>query len=145
MRWGLALLALALTLTACGTAEDPAAVSLRLFELARIDEPSDEQLGTTFDPALAADGRAALLDALSTLAHLSSPQVVDLHQPAGPDDAFADLVAELHGGGTAHFTVRLRRGGDETDPWRVTWFQGPGVEWPATRSKRGAGLTTSTN
>ncbi len=132
-------------LASCGRGEDhdPGAVAMRLFELALIDEPTDEQLRRAFDPLPPAEQRAALLDALSTLVDVVSLRIVDVDQPAGPDDAFADLAGLLPGGGSAHFTVRLRKRAEGPDPWRVTWFQGLGIEWPAVGSERGNGLSTS--
>ncbi len=143
--WSAGLLAVVVALASCGRAEDhgPGAVATRLFELALIDEPTDEQLRRAFDPLPPAEQRAALLDALSMLANVASLRVVDVDRPAGPDDAFADLAAVLPGGGSAHFTVRLTKRAEGPDPWRVTWFQGPGVEWPAAGAGRGNGLSTS--
>ena len=143
--WSASLLVVVVALASCGWGEkhDPGSVAMRLFELALIDEPTDEQLLRAFDPLPPAEERAALLDALSTLVDATSVRIVDVDQPAGPDDAFADLAALLPGGGSAHFTVRLRKRSEGPDPWRVTWFQGPGVEWPAAGSGRGSGLSTS--
>ena len=143
--WSAGLLVVVVALAFCGRGEDhdPGAVAMRLFELALIDEPTDEQLRRAFDPLPPAAQRAALLDALSTMADVASLRIVNVDRPAGPDDAFADLVALLPGGGSAHFTVRLRKRREGPDPWRVTWFQGPGVEWPAAGSGRGNGLSTS--
>jgi hypothetical protein len=141
-----AALALLLPLAACGGADDtpqgPAATAaLGLFELARIDEPSDELLSETFDPAPGRDGRAALLDALGGLATAIEPQVVAVLQPEGPADAFVDLTAGLPGGGLARFNVRLHS--PQPGSWRVSWFQGPGVAWPPRSAPRGAGLSSS--
>ncbi len=143
--WSTGLLVVVVALASCGRGEDsdPGAVAMRLFELARIDEPTDEQLRRAFDPLPPAEQRAALLDALSTLVDVASLRIVDVDQPAGPDDAFADLAGLLPGGGSAHFTVRLRKRTEGPDPWRITWFQGPGIEWPAAGSERGNGLSTS--
>ncbi len=143
--WSTGLLVVVVALASCGRGEDsdPGAVAMRLFELALIDEPTDEQLRRAVDPLPPAEQRAALLDALSTLADVASLRIVDVDQPAGPDDAFADLAALLPGGGSAHFTVRLRKRTEGPDPWRVTWFQGPGVEWRAAGSGGGSGLSTS--
>ena len=145
-RYGTAwLLVVVVALAACGrgTDHDPGAVAMRLFELSLIDEPTDEQLGRAFDPLPPVDQRAALLDSLSTLADVLSLRIVDVDLPAGPDDAFADLAGLLPGGGSARFTVRLRKRTEGPDPWRVTWFQGPGVEWSVAESGRGDGLSTS--
>lgn len=119
--------------------EHPAArVALDVFELARLDEPSEEQLGLfEADTSLAA--RAALLDALDGLALSTAPRLLAV-QEAGGDEAFVDFAAALDGGGEALFTVRVRSTGP--DSWRVTWFQGPGVEWPE-RSTAGDGLSSS--
>ena len=147
-RTGLALAALLAVLAACGCGSrdgvaraDPAAAALDLFELALVDEPTDEQLRDRFDPAPDHDDRAALLDALSALATVSDPRIVEVQRPAGPADAFVDLEAGLPGGGVARFTVRLR----STEPggWRVSWFQAPGAEWPSSPAGSGSGLSSS--
>lgn len=143
--WSVGLLVLLGTLACCGRTEpqDPGVAAMRLLELAQVDEPTDDQLRRAFHPVPSDAQRAALLDALSALADVASLRVVDVVRLADPDDAFADLAALLPGGGSAHFTVRLRKRMEEPDPWRITWFQGPGVEWPAAGSGRGDGLSTS--
>jgi len=142
-----ALLLLLATLAACDGADgdrrgdDPGGAALRLFELARIDEPTDHQLRGALDQVPHADDRAALLDALAALTPVEDPRIVEVVQPAGPEDAFVDLAAGLPGGGIAHFSVRLRS--VEPGSWRVSWFRGPGVEWPPSRAGRGQGLSSS--
>jgi len=136
---------LVVSCAACGRTADgesgPAAAALELFELARGADPQGELLESTFDAPPAADDRAALLDALELLATVETPRVVDVQTPAGPQDAFVDLDVTLPGGGQARYTVRLRA--FSVDSWRVSWFQGPGVEWPPPRRVRGDGLSSS--
>ena len=140
-------LALVLVLVACGCAgedepgTDAASAALLLFEVARIDEPDDDTLAATFELAPGPDNRGALLDALGLLAEAGDPLVVEVLQPEGPADAFVDLTAQLPGGAVAQFNVRLRA--SEPGSWRVTWFLGPGVEWPARGARRGDGLSSS--
>jgi len=142
---GLAVLLLVATCAACGRDADvepgPGATALELFELSREADPRGEMLEATFDAPPPADDRAELLDALELLAAVDELSVVDVQTPAGPRDAFVDLDATLPGGGLAHYTVRLRASPDDT--WRVSWFQGPGVEWPPPRRGRGDGLSSS--
>jgi len=142
---GLAALLLVAGCAACGRGADgetgPAAAALALFTLSRGADPQGQMLETTFDAPPPADDRAALLDALELLAAVEEPRVVDVQTPAGPQDAFVDLDAALPGGGLAHYTVRLRASAE--DSWRVSWFQGPGVEWPPPRRMRGDGLSSS--
>ena len=136
---------LVVTCTACGWNADgepgPAAAALELFELAREVDSQAERLETTFDALPPADDRAALLDALELLGAVDVLRVVDVQLAAGPQDAFVDLDASLPGGGLAHYTVRLRA--SEVQGWRVTWFQGPGVEWPGSERRRSDGLSSS--
>lgn len=138
-----ALLAVLATLAACGGrgADDPGLAALRLFELARIDEPTDDQLRETVVWEPGDGGRATLLDALAALTPAEDPQIVEVVQPAGPEDAFVDLAAGLPGGGVAHFNVRLRSVGPGS--WRASWFRGPGVEWPPSSVLPGQGLSSS--
>jgi hypothetical protein len=142
-----ALVVLLASLAACGGpddergVDDPGLAALRLFELARIDEPTDDQLRVALDPVPVEDGRAALLDALAALTLAEDLYIVEVVQPAGPEDAFVDLAAELPGGGVAHFNVRLRW--VEPGSWRVSWFRGPGVEWPPSPAGPGQGLSSS--
>lgn len=141
------VLVLLATFAACGGpdgerhGDDPGGAALRLFELARIDEPTDDQLRGALDQLPHPDRRGVLLDALAALAPVEDPRVVEVVQPAGPEDAFVDLAAGLPGGGIAHFNVRLRS--VEPGSWRVSWFRGPGVEWPPSRAGQGQGLSSS--
>jgi hypothetical protein len=139
------VICLAGSLAACRATPDPDAgpsrAALRLFELARVEDPTDEQLGRLVDPVPRDGALASFLDALSGLGTAADPEVIAVSRPEGPEDAFVDLAAELPGGGSARFSVRLRASGAET--WRVSWFQGPGVEWPTSRAGRDQGLSTS--
>ena len=58
--------------------------------------------------------------------------------------AVVDLSMELPGeaAGWSRFSVQLEGGGDPP-VWHVTWFQGPGIEWPPSAAVRGESLTTS--
>ena len=144
-RAGLAVLLLVATCTACGRGggvePGPSDAALELFALSRGADPQGEMLEATFAAPPPADDRAALLDALELLAAVEDLRVVSVQTPAGPGDAFVDLDATLPGGGLARYTVRLRT--SEEDSWRVTWFQGPGVEWPPPPRVRGDGLSSS--
>ncbi len=120
---------------------DPGATVLGLFDLARRGEPSFEILNEWFEPAPSGATRAKLLDTLEALARLTDPEVVTVDRRVGPGDAFVDLVARLPGGGSAGFSVRLRAA--ETGHWRVSWLQGPGVEWPPGAGAQGDGLSSS--
>jgi hypothetical protein len=105
------------------TAEDAA---LELFRMAAEPDVAEERLERLFAPESDLQRRARLRDA----------QTLD-----GPGRAVVDLRAQLSGGGEALYSVRVEQ--DETEHWTVTWFQGPGVEWPASRSRRDEGLSTS--
>ena len=133
-------------LTACGAPDPPmdpaAAAAVELFSIAQGLDPSPDELAARFDEPPQNEGRrATLLDALATLAALPAPRVVAVELQTDPNDAFVDLESELAGGGLARFTVRLAA--DGAGGWRVRWFQGPGVTWPANGGVRNQGLTSS--
>ncbi len=141
----IALLGLCACAPELPTEHSAGSAALRLFELAGVDEPTDLQLAAVFDPVPDTDGRGALLDELSGLAGTVSTVVVGVQSFAGADDAYVDVAAALPGGGEALFNVRLRRlptPPGEAPEWRVTWFQGPGTEWPGAGG-RGDGLSNS--
>ncbi len=142
------LLLLALLFPACGEDEEspfepgtPGAVALRLFDLSRDPDPSPEALAELFEPTDDLDRQAALYDALSALAPASGAEVVAVVPLLGVDRTAVDLVGELPGGGAGEYSVQLEQRID--GKWVVSWFSGPGVEWPARRRPRGEGLTTS--
>ena len=131
-------------LGSCGAPQRPDAgpgpLALELFELTDIDGIAETELARRFETDPGMQTRAELLDALSGLSLVSSTELAAV-QPLGQREAFVDVVARIEGGGQAHYTVRLRA--DTPEDWRVTWFQGPGVEWPASRRRRNEGLTSS--
>jgi hypothetical protein len=127
-----ATLLLLLALCGCGGAPaDPAAqAAVELFALAREGDPPDAELTARFaEPPESERERATLLDALALLAGQPAPVVVAVERADDPTDAFVDLEVPFEGGGSARYTVRLTADGD--DRWRVRWFQGPGIGWPA--------------
>lgn len=138
----LALLGVAATVSCGGRPpdmNDPGVVALQLFALAA-DAPEQEQLESLFDPDPLSSQVVSLLEALDMLADSAPPDLLRVETAPGADEAFVDLTVELSGGGRAGYSVKLRR--LESDDWRISWFQGPGVEWPRL-GRRGAGLTTS--
>ncbi len=142
----LLMLGLAAAALGCGAPfdpsheDDPARVAVELFELARSGEPGGEMLTRFFGDGLSDYQQADLLDALAALAGFPAPSVLERSPLAGPDEIYVDLATVLAGGGQARFAVKLDR---QDEGWRVRWFHGPGVEWPAPRSPRSDGLTTS--
>jgi hypothetical protein len=122
-------------------ADSPAAAALALFELAGADPPPEEELGALFGSALDELQRASLLEALAAIADASEPTVVRTEPLSGLDRVAVDLSAAAPAGGRAEFSVQLQQaaGGE----WQISWFQGPGVEWPRRGRPRGTGLTTS--
>ena len=139
-------LLLLLAIVGCGGPEgDPASgprdAAARLFELAAGDDATDEQLLALFDVERLEDDRAGLLDALAKVAdggRLGNSAVEPL---SGPDEVVVDLEVELAGDGSADYSVQLRR--IESGEWRITWFDGPGVEWPGSGRPPDSGLTIS--
>jgi len=120
------------------TAEDAA---LELFRMAAEPDVAEERLERLFAPETDLQRRARLRDALEVLALPEMPTVLGSQTLDGPGRAVVDLRAQLSGGGEALYSVRVEQ--DEREHWTVTWFQGPGVEWPASRSRRDEGLSTS--
>ena len=119
----------------------PAEQALRLFELAGQEEPTEEQLAACFGPLTDDTERAALLDALDTMAPASEPAVRAEERASELALAVVDITATLPGGGTADYSVHLE--GNDEEGWTVRWFRGPGVEWPRRSPPRGQGLTSS--
>jgi hypothetical protein len=139
-------LLLLLAIAGCGEAHnDPAAgprgAALRLFELAGGDDATDEQLRALFDVERLEDHRAELLDALARVAGDGRAGNAVVEPMSGPDEVMVDLEVELAGGGAANYSVQLSR--TEAGEWRITWFDGPGVEWPGSGGSRDSGLTVS--
>jgi hypothetical protein len=119
----------------------PGQIAVRLFDIAREEEPDPERLSTCLEVPADASARAALFDALSALGRASAVQVERIVPLDGMERTVVDLSAFVEGGGTAQYSVQL-----EDDPakgWRILWFLGPGVEWPRARPPRGNGLTVS--
>jgi hypothetical protein len=119
------------------------ATALELLELARLADPPPEELldlvtGQPDDLEL-----AALFDALTALAAISGetePELVRIEELAGLDRCAVDLRSTLPGGGSATFSIQLE---STAEGWKVSWFGGPGFDWPSRRPPRGEGLTTS--
>ena len=118
----------------------PEAQALALFALARGDEPEPAELDRLFDTEPESARRAALLDALGELSDATAARVVGMQELPSLNRVAVDLAADLTGEGTANYSVQLELR-DETT-WKVVWFGGPDVEWPAARRRRGLGLTT---
>ena len=139
-------LLLLLTITGCGGSESdpeagPRGAAVRLFELAGGDDATDEQLRALFDVERLEDRRAELLDALARVAGAGRAGNAFVEPMSGPDEVMVDLEVELAGGGAANYRVQLSR--TEAGDWRITWFGGPGVEWPGSAGPRDQGLTVS--
>ncbi len=142
------LLALALIgSVACGSSEpsgwsaEAAAAALALFDVADDPDAAEDRFLEMFAGKRDAGGRAELFDSLSALPEASNLRVIGVELLEGLDRAVVDLEGDLAGGGTARFSVQLS--GTETQAWRITWFVGPGVEWPRSRRRRDQGLSSS--
>ncbi len=140
-----AVVALTALSLACSSREptDPAGpgqIATSVFELARddgLDGPAAESLFGTEIP----DGQLPwLLDSVAALAHFGPPEVEGIQEIAA-DVSMVDLRASTPGGGTATFSFQVE--GNPTEGFRVTWFAGPGIEWPPPRRRRGEGLSSS--
>jgi hypothetical protein len=139
---GLALLALA----GCGDpapdAEDPAAAVHELFALARPGGAGrEERLRALFGAEVVGEAGPALLDAVAALAPAVPARVAPPERLGADGPVAIDVEAELDGGGRARYSVQLARRPDGA--WRIRWFQGPGVEWPAPSPRRDEGLSIS--
>lgn len=119
----------------------PAGAALRMFEMAAGGEPTRDQLDTLFDPEMSDRDRAGLLDALIVVGTTPDPRVGSALALEGLGRSVVELTADLPGGGQAVYAVHVEPQGD--DDWRVRWFGGPGVQWPAAARRRDEGLTTS--
>lgn len=119
----------------------PARVVRELFALAREGDPTEERLALVLDPRAAGGDRAELLDALALLGATAPGGEIALAALGDPEEIVADVEAGLPGGGTARYSVQLRRIDDGS--WRVRWFDGPGVEWPRRPERRDEGLSVS--
>jgi hypothetical protein len=139
----LAALAAIAVLTACSepAPPDPARQARCPFELARLDEPGEDELSACFGPLRDDAARADLLDALAALRPAAKPEVVAEERLDDLALAVIDLAASLPGGGSARYSVHLER--DDEDRWIIGWFRGPGVEWPRQRRPGGEGLSSS--
>jgi len=140
----LALVLLAGCATATRAPEPPATperAALELFRIAAEPDATEERLERLFAPETNLARRAELRDALAALVLPEPPAVVDTQALDGPRRVVVDLRAELAGGGEALYSVRVEQ--DPAEHWTVTWFQGPGVEWPASPGRRDEGRSTS--
>ena len=111
------------------------AAALALFEMAALLDADEEKLRSTVREDLIESDRTALLDAISRLQGESLPSVQGVETMIPDDRQMITLEAELADGGLAEFRVA-------EEQWRVVWFSGPGIEWPAPRI-RGDGLSSS--
>jgi hypothetical protein len=142
----LAAAVILLMLSSCGEEEPsgpagPEQTALRLFELAREQQPADDLIAALFEPGLGERNRAALLESLSAFSAPTAVQAVGSERLEGLERVVVDLSAELPAGGMASYSVQLEQA--EQGEWKITWFQGPGLEWPRRERPRGEGLTTS--
>ncbi|ANM29490.1 hypothetical protein ABI59_07670 [Acidobacteria bacterium Mor1] len=145
----LVVLALAALVGCSDPAEDPdpaesrapeEAAALALFEMAELLDADEEKLRNTVREDLIESDRTALLDAIARLRGESPPRIQGV-EPMIPDDRqMITLEADLPDEGLAVFRVLAER--DAEDHWKVVWFSGPGIEWPAPRI-RGEGLSSS--
>jgi hypothetical protein len=130
-RLAAALVGIGLLTLGCGAPEpqapDAASTARALFALASGDEPTAEQIADLFGDVDSAE-RTRLLDALRRLPGPRTVRVADVEILEGFGETAVDCVADLGGGATAGYEIRLRprhRGG-----YRIRWFAGPGVRWP---------------
>jgi hypothetical protein len=120
---------------------DPVEAARGLFDLARVESPSDAELERVLSPELVRSHRVPLLDALPVLAETRELKFETPEPLPGIDRAVVDLDATLAGGGRARGSVHVAPRGDGS--WRVVWFQALGVAWPPLASPAGEGLSTS--
>ncbi|NIM00309.1 MAG: hypothetical protein GTN89_05235 [Acidobacteria bacterium] len=141
------LAAALLVLPGCGGEPDPYAppatredTVLAMFALTRVNHEAEPQsLERLFGTITDEQQRAALLDAIDALAPADEIEIVETYPMDDLVRESFDLVGRLPGGGVARFSVQIDT---STEPGRIVWFSGPGVEWPA-RKRRGPGLSTS--
>ena len=144
MRSRVALTTLLLLAGASGCGPDapeptgPERVVLELFALSA--DPGEDDLLRLFGPESDGRRRAVLADSVELLRPAREPRIVGLEEIEGPRRVVIDVEAGLDGGGAGLWSVQVDT---VADGWRVTWFQGPGVEWPPARQRRDDGLSTS--
>ncbi|MCP3982576.1 MAG: hypothetical protein GY716_25070 [bacterium] len=115
----------------------PENAALDLFDLAAQQMPADDDVGRRFGLDPDDPRRAALLDALETVADVRSPRVLAVQEIEEGTRFAVDVTAELTGGGSAVYSVQLERVDGE---FVVHWFGGPGASWPDAAGRR-PGLT----
>ncbi len=120
----------------------PEATALSLFELADEPDPTDEAIRILFPDTTDADLRAQLFDALAALAEASNPRVEGLLSLDEIEAVSVDLEADLPGGGAGLYSVRMEPL-DDVERYSITWFRGPGLEWPVSRAGSGDGISSS--
>jgi len=131
---------------ACREAPEPvpegaAGAALQMFEMAASGEPPQDRLDSLFDPEMGDRNRAALLDALIIVGTTPQAKVESVESLEGLGRSVVELTADLPGGGQAGYAVHVEP--LASGSWRVRWFRGPGVEWPASGRRQNEGLTTS--
>lgn len=146
-----AFLGVCLLLSGCGscrTGEDPdplagaADAATALFALASSADDDPAGLAAVVREDLAAAHRVSLLESLDALGGIEDVRVISVEPLGSPDTVTLDLEGTLQGDAVATFTAQTVRLADGT--WRVTWFSGPGLEWPRGRGTGNGSLTTST-
>ncbi len=118
----------------------PEQVAISVFELARDEELDGPAAESLFGEGISDSRLAGLLDSVAALARFEHPEIQGI-QAIGGDAGIVDVTATTPGGGTAAFSFQVE--GNETEGFRVTWFAGPGIEWPPSRRRRGDGLSSS--
>ena len=118
----------------------PETAALALLDAQTEDDHVAAPWDQLFDGSAADDSKVALLEAIDAIPTIESAQVTHVDLDPEGLEAYVDLEASLPGGGMATFSARLRA--ESEARWRVTWFQGPDLEWPIHRAK-GDGLSQS--
>ncbi len=133
---------LALATAGCGAAapepSEPERLALELFRTAA--HPEKERLDVLFGPASDEAAGAVRADSVERLLPAREPRVVGMQELDGPDQIVIDIEAGLEGGGSGLWSVQVETADGS---WRISWFQGPGVEWPPSRPRRDEGLSSS--
>lgn len=127
-----------------GPPATPEAAARALFALAA--EPDDAALAALFaEPGAAADaaGRVDLLEALDRLPRAAGEAVaIAGTEPLETAGRVAvDVDVAVADGAVSRYSVQVEPA--EAGVWRVVWFQGPDLGWPAFRAPRGTGTSVS--
>jgi hypothetical protein len=118
----------------------PGTVALEALALAAGRPLEEARIADLFAVEESSAKRVALFDALETIVPTGVPELVVLDHDGGEPTAFADVAMDSPNGRRAAYSMKLVLAEDR---WRGVWLAGPGLEWPARRTRTDAALSVS--